>query len=140
LKKLDVQKKIDFYFVYMGLYLIKNQIYSARHLWRRGPDDIKNMDNSFTALWTVGEHLFKRELKLALMALSREWPLFSIDFINDLRRAITLLQNEMIVRTYSVINMQVLHELLGSSSQDELLQSNLISKNSCIFMMFFNYI
>lgn len=59
---------------------------SAKYLWKRIPNDIKTSHPGLPQLWTVGQHMWKRDYPATYAALSAvSWP----DDIAEIMKALS---------------------------------------------------
>ncbi|KAH3762684.1 COP9 signalosome complex subunit 8 [Pelomyxa schiedti] len=49
------------YVVQLALYLILNDLDSAKYFWKRTPSTIKKVNAELSSLWTVGKHMWERD-------------------------------------------------------------------------------
>ncbi|TNN06802.1 COP9 signalosome complex subunit 8 [Schistosoma japonicum] len=112
----------DFYLQYMGLYLIKSDIVSAKFLYKRMPPKIKEQP-SIKCLWNLGRLLWRNDVKsfffLSSQVLSDpKHPDILIQMVKQIRDKQLDLITDLCGRAYSRICIEFLCDYLNVSSKD----------------------
>ena len=64
----DIENE-QFYCIYLALLLAQSDLCSARYLWRRIPDKMKESSTELSSLWSIGQSLWKRDYIAAFASM-----------------------------------------------------------------------
>ena len=114
-----------FFPVYLALFLVNNDIDSARHLWRRTPNYIKTEVIDYKPLWEIGKLLWQRNLAGAYLAMAaHKWSDQVQMLVNQLKSSTKQTTMSLISKAYSQISIDNLCVALALS-REELLLGNI---------------
>ena len=107
------------YRLQLVLYLLQNDLDTARHLWKRIPSHIKHSDSELAALWTLGQNLWSRNYSQFYRAASAfEWSPFLSPLVVRLLVSIRSHLFDLLSRSYSSISLSDASSFLGLSADD----------------------
>jgi len=102
----------------LAVYLLQNDFFNAKLLWKRIPTAAKTADSELSAIWSVGQKVSKSDFAGIYEALRRPWKthdkLMRKMFEVTRRRAI-----DLVAKAYESITVDNLTTLLGTSSEEE---------------------
>ena len=101
----------------MLLYLIQNDLDSARHLWRRAPTNIKNENIEFISLWTIGKKLWQQNIQGTYEELRGHWSDGLKPLIEELKKSIARSSLSLIAGAYSKISIDNISCALNASHE-----------------------
>lgn len=102
----------------LATYLLQNDFYNAKLLWKRIPASLKTPDSELMAMWVVGQKVSQSDYSGIYAALRRPWQTHEKLMEKMLevtrRRAV-----ELVTKAYESIAVDNLTTLLGTSSAEE---------------------
>eukprot|EP00043_Microstomoeca_roanoka_P008058 m.77772 g.77772 ORF g.77772 m.77772 type:complete len:201 (-) comp14080_c0_seq1:376-978(-) len=102
------------YLVFLSAYLIQHDLASARFLWKRIPQSVKQECPELTALWHVGQAMWKDvSAKDALTAYS--WSQLMKAMIAELQEAITSEGFRKIAKIYTAVDIDTVMQMTSMS-------------------------
>jgi len=102
----------------LAVYLLENDFYNAKLLWKRIPAPLKTADSELVAIWAVGQKVSKSDYAGIYEALRRSWKthekLMRTMLEMTRQRAI-----QLVAKAYESIAIENLVTLLGTSTEEE---------------------
>ena len=104
----------------LAIYLLFNDLASAKFLWKRIPNDIKEANTELSIIWLVGKHMWKKNYSdiYAVIESYPAWP-------NHLKKIMKIILDStrqratnLIIKAYSTIQLSDASKLLGLSDAD----------------------
>uniref|UniRef100_A0A6G1SM03 COP9 signalosome complex subunit 8 n=1 Tax=Aceria tosichella TaxID=561515 RepID=A0A6G1SM03_9ACAR len=106
----------------LAIYLLFNDLTSAKFLWKRIPDDVKAANNELSVIWSVGKLMWKKNYSEIYGTIDSipVWP-------NHLKNIMKLISEstrqrviELISKAYSSISLNDASQLLGLNNDETL--------------------
>jgi COP9 signalosome complex subunit 8 len=106
----------------LAIYLLFNDLTSAKFLWKRIPDDVKAANNELSVIWSVGKLMWKKNYSEIYQTIDSipVWP-------NHLKNIMKLISEstrqrviELISKAYSSISLNDASQLLGLNNDETL--------------------
>lgn len=110
----------------LAIYLLFNDLTSARFLWKRIPAEIKEQHNELSIIWLVGKYMWKRNYSeiYAVINSCPTWPNHLKNIMNLILESTRERAKELIAKAYSTILISDASKLLGLSHDDTLVLAN----------------
>lgn len=104
----------------LAIYLLFNDLTSAKFLWKRIPNEIKDENSELSIIWTVGKLMWKKNYAeiYAVINSCSSWPNHLKNIMNLIYESTRERATNLISRAYSSINISDAARLLGLSQQD----------------------
>jgi hypothetical protein len=100
----------------MVVYLLQDDFYGAKYLWKRAPTPIKMETSEFTKVWNVGKHLIQNSIPNAYQLIkSTEWSQSIFNLIQRLHSHLQQYSLNLIQITYTTIKLSEMMNLLDMS-------------------------
>ncbi|XP_044729676.1 COP9 signalosome complex subunit 8 [Chrysoperla carnea] len=118
---------VQVYAQLLAVYLYQNDLCNAKYLWKRIPQNVKNTHSELLQIWSVGQHMWKRDYQSTYSTLSTTtWPEYIKDIMKSLldnvrERAINLIQ-----QSYSSLSINAVSTMTGLTQDD--IKNNILSK------------
>lgn len=106
----------------LAIYLLFNDLTSAKFLWKRIPNDVKEANNELSVIWLVGKHMWSKNYPdiYAVINAYPAWP-------NHLKKIMKIILDStrqratnLIIKAYSTIQLSDASKLLGLPDVDTL--------------------
>lgn len=107
----------------LAIYLLFNDLTSAKFLWKRIPQEIKESNNELAIIWTVGKLMLKKNYS-EIYATIKSFPSWPNHLKNIMRLILESTQQRvtnLINRAYSSISLSTATRILGLSNEDTLM-------------------
>ena len=109
----------DVYKQLLTIYLIDNDVVSAKFLWKRIPEGTKTGNSELGSIWKVGQFLWKRDFENAYSNIeSTEWSSVTKPLMERLRNTLRERMAKLISQAYSVVTVADVVKLLGMGSAE----------------------
>ncbi|CAH8475264.1 unnamed protein product [Heterobilharzia americana] len=113
---------INFYLQYLGLYLIKSDLVSAKFLYKRMPSSMKE-NPSIKCLWSLGRLLWRNDVKsffssISLILSDPRQPDILVQMVKQIREKQLNSTISLVARAYSSVSVEFLRNKLGLLSED----------------------
>lgn len=106
----------------LAIYLLQNDIISAKMLWKRIPASAKQQSAELVRLWAIGQQLFVRDRAAVFQSLnSSQWSAGLTPIMAALAESYRERTVHLISEAYSSIGLEDVGKLLGLS-QEQLLE------------------
>lgn len=113
---------LDLYKKLLMLYLMEFDLINAKFLWKRIPNSLKT-DDELTAIWKIGQHLWKREFTEAYSIISSyQWSDSHKESSQKLYSILQKRMTELVSNAYSIIKFDALAKLLGINDEAAMLE------------------
>ncbi|KAJ0181900.1 hypothetical protein K1T71_002622 [Dendrolimus kikuchii] len=100
----------------LAIYLYQNDLCNAKFLWKRIPQNITSSNPEITAIWAVGQKLWKKDLAGTYQALAAyNWTEPVANIIRALEEKIRERTFNLIGRSYSSISLDTVVTMTGLS-------------------------
>jgi len=107
----------------LAVYLLTNDLPNAKLLWKRIPANLKEETVELKAIWTIARALLERKLSEVYGLLkAHEWPTYIRNIMACLQERTRERVLQLIGQSYSHITVEYFRQLLGVSSEEEILQ------------------
>jgi COP9 signalosome complex subunit 8 len=111
-------KDQPFYAVQLFVHLIKNEMDSARFLWKRIPHDIKKTNAELQAVWKIGKCMWQREYAELYKAFTNTWEPLNKTLAELLLGRVRQQTFELLSKNYTTISAESAATFLGMAPQD----------------------
>lgn len=104
----------------LAIYLLFNDLTSAKFLWKRIPNDVKEANSELSIVWLVGRLLWKRnypEIYGVINSCSK-WPNHLRNIMNLILESTRARAKALISKAYSTILITEASKLLGLSEEE----------------------
>ncbi|XP_065572094.1 COP9 signalosome complex subunit 8-like isoform X2 [Artemia franciscana] len=115
----DSLKNEEFYAHFLLCYLYNEDLCSAKFLWKRIPNDIKEKSSFLQSLWNIGKAMWKKDtvaFHIAIQAV--EWPLSIASIISAIKERYRLETIRVISEAYSALPLSHFANNLGFSLKE----------------------
>lgn len=104
----------------LAIYLLINDLPSAKYLWKRIPDHIKTQNSELTAVWQVGKHLWHHDYPNIYSSITsyQNWPMHLGNIMNLLLESTRNRAKILISKAYSTISLNDCVKLLGQPEEE----------------------
>ncbi|XP_037297646.1 COP9 signalosome complex subunit 8 [Manduca sexta] len=100
----------------LAIYLYQNDLCNAKFLWKRIPQNITSSNPEITAIWSVGQKLWKKDLPGTYQTLAAyNWTEPVANIIRALEEKVRERTLNLIGRSYSSISLDTLVSMTGLS-------------------------
>ena len=110
----------DFYCIFLAVNILCNDLPSARHLWRRIPESVRDSSIELGYLWDITRALWRRDMDSTYRSLDREWPDFLKQIIGDLKEFTIDAEYKRISNAYSCVTTETLRRSGNLKSMEEI--------------------
>lgn len=106
----------------LAIYLLFNDLTSAKFLWKRIPDEIKRDNNELSVIWTVGKMMWKKDYSEIYDTIKSfpMWPIHLKNIMNLILQATRNSAVRLITKAYSTMHISRASSLMGMT-EDEML-------------------
>jgi len=104
----------------LALYLLQNDLCSAKFLWKRIPSDIKAAHEDLEHIWALGQKMWQRDLPAIYECLQREWPDRLKPTMHKILESVRKRTISVVSNAYSSISAQDFSMLVGLSKEKAL--------------------
>ncbi|XP_034829023.1 COP9 signalosome complex subunit 8 [Maniola hyperantus] len=102
----------------LAIYLYQNDLCNAKFLWKRIPQTITSSNPELTAIWAVGQKLWKKNLGATYLALAAyTWTEPVANIIRALEEKVRERAFNLIGRSYSSISLDTVVLMTGLSRE-----------------------
>ncbi|XP_051156281.1 COP9 signalosome complex subunit 8 [Leptopilina boulardi] len=101
----------------LAIYLYQNELCYAKYLWKRIPDNVKSNSAELCHVWTVGQHMWKRDWPAVHAALNVNWSEDVIEVMNALKENVRERAMVLVSEAYSSLHVDVLAGMTGLSGE-----------------------
>lgn len=110
----------------LAIYLLFNDLTSAKFLWKRIPTKIKAANQELSTIWSVGKLMWKRNYSeiYSVIRSAPSWPNHLKNIMNMIAESIRERSISLINKAYSVISITEAASLLGLSKEDTIQMGN----------------
>lgn len=110
----------------LAIYLLLNDLTSAKFLWKRIPDQIKQENDELSTVWQVGKLMWKRNYSEIYQVIKSRptWPNHLRNIMNLITDVTRQRAQLLISRAYSTIEISMASNLLGLSREETLNLAN----------------
>ena len=105
------------YSALLAVYLLQRNTDNAKLLWKRIPADTKKGDATLGRVWTVGQHLWRRNFAEAQKCLAESWPEYVSPIMTEMAKVVQGRVVQLISRAYSNVSLQSVAEMLGCTPE-----------------------
>lgn len=117
------------YAINFAIYLIQNDFYGGKYLWKRAPAILKSEEFDFFHLWSICKHLLQNSIAEAYHIMkTRKWSSNITVLISRFHSILQYRKIELIVSSYSEISLSEISRLLD------------FTPPQCLECNFFNFI
>lgn len=119
--ELDPEKIVTFetYSRLLMVYLIKNNLISAKFLWKRIPINVKQSYPELGKIWQIGQCLWKKQYEQAYLIVSNgEWSSLISPLMTKLSESQQQRMVNLIQRAYATISLTKFGHLIGKREED----------------------
>lgn len=114
---------VNLYTQLLALYVLTDDLMSAKLLWKRIPAEFKEPDSDLSQVWRVASILIRNQLKelpeVYQITQNRNWPPYIKKIINQIGLHMRQRMISLISSSYSHIKLQDVATLTGCSSESE---------------------
>lgn len=106
----------------LAIYLLFNDLTSAKFLWKRIPSQIKEENSELSIIWLVGKLMWKRNFPeiYAVINSCPSWPNHLKNIMNLISESTRQRAGALISKAYSTISISDASKLLGLSNEETL--------------------
>ncbi|GAB6021635.1 hypothetical protein CHUAL_004220 [Chamberlinius hualienensis] len=104
----------------LALYLLQNDLCSAKYLWKRTPQSVKQSTPEIVNVWNVGQKMWLRDFYGIHTALNQEWSENVATIMNSLKEAVRNRAVNLVARAYSSIRIDEFAAMVGLNTQQSL--------------------
>lgn len=116
----DDQPSEKLYAQMLALYILTDDLTSAKFLWMRVPTGIKTENDDLHTIWTIAVHLLKRTpAAIYFLIREREWPPHVKNIMLRIADRVRDQQISLISSAYSDISLTEMTRLTGCGSEEE---------------------
>lgn len=101
----------------LAIYLYQNELCYAKYLWKRIPAGVKCGSAELRHVWTVGQHMWKRDWPAVHAALNINWSEDVAEVMNALKEKVRERAMVLVSEAYSSLDVEVLSGMMGLSSE-----------------------
>jgi len=105
----------------LAIYLLQNDLTSAKFLWKRIPGSAKTSTPELALIWALGQHLWQRDLPAVYTAINHEWSNHVKDIIKGLHESVRQRAVELVGRAYTSISAEDFAQLVGMTVDESIL-------------------
>ncbi|KAI0212014.1 COP9 signalosome complex subunit 8, partial [Lamellibrachia satsuma] len=105
----------------LAIYLLQNDLPSAKFLWKRIPQTIKTENGELLQIWTLGQKMWQRDLPGTYEALHKDWSDNVKSIMAAIQEATRNRVFSLVARAYSYIRAEELASFLGMSVNEAVL-------------------
>ncbi|KAJ8926745.1 hypothetical protein NQ314_020862 [Rhamnusium bicolor] len=100
----------------LAIYLYQNDLCNAKYLWKRIPQNIKASTPELANIWTVGQHMWKRDFPSIYKALnSVTWSETVAHIMKQVQDVVRSRAVDLISQAYSSITLDTVSAMTGLS-------------------------
>lgn len=99
----------------LAIYLLQNDLPSAKFMWKRIPQAIKSENAELSLIWALGQKMWQRDLPATYEALRKDWSDNVKAIMAAIREATRNRVFSLVARAYSYIRAEELASFLGMS-------------------------
>lgn len=116
----DDQPSEKLYAQMLALYILTDDLTSAKFLWMRVPAGIRTENEDLHTIWTIAVHLIKRTpAAVYFLIREREWPPHVKNIMVRIADRVRDQQISLISNAYSDISLSEMTRLTGCGSEEE---------------------
>ena len=106
----------------LAIYLLINDLTSAKFLWKRIPDDIKAANAELSLIWSVGKLMWKKNYAEIYKTINScpTWPNHLKNIMKLILESTRQRVTELISKAYSSISLKDATNLLGCTEEETL--------------------
>lgn len=106
----------------LAIYLLFNDLTSAKFLWKRIPGQIKSENDELSIIWLVGKLMWKRNYSEIYGVINScpTWPNHLKNIMNLILESTRQRAKSLISRAYSTITLTDASKMLGLSNEETL--------------------
>lgn len=99
----------------LAIYLLFNDLTSAKFLWKRIPEETKNDNAELSLIWSVGKALWKKDHAEVYTVIGScpAWPNHLKNIMNLIVESTRRRAEELIIKAYSTIHINEISKLMG---------------------------
>lgn len=103
----------------LAIYILFNDLTSAKLLWKRIPDEIKQENVELSVIWSVGRYMWKKEYPEIYKAIGScpLWPNHLKNIMNLIIETTRKRAEELITKAYSTVRLTQVANLLGLTEE-----------------------
>ncbi|XP_043466812.1 COP9 signalosome complex subunit 8 [Leptopilina heterotoma] len=101
----------------LAIYLYQNELCYAKYLWKRIPDSVKSSSAELCHVWTVGQHMWKRDWPAVHAALNVNWSEDVDEVMNALKENVRERAMVLVSEAYSSLDVEILAGMTGLSGE-----------------------
>lgn len=106
----------------LAIYLLFNDLTSAKFLWKRIPNEIKVVNKELSVIWTVGKLMWKKNYSEIYKTINScpSWPNHLKNIMKLILESTRQRVTNLIARAYSTITLNDASRLLGLTNEETL--------------------
>lgn len=104
----------------LAIYLLFNDLTSAKFLWKRIPDEIKDQNSELSIIWSVGKMMWKKNYAeiYDIVKSCPSWPNHLKNIMNLILQSTRNAAAKLITKAYSTIHISNASRLLGMTNEE----------------------
>ncbi|KAF5282720.1 hypothetical protein FQR65_LT02717 [Abscondita terminalis] len=102
----------------LAIYLYQNDLCNAKYLWKRIPINVKSSNPELGNIWTVGQHMWKRDFPSIYKALNAvTWSDSVAEIMKILHEKVRSRAIDIIEQAYSSITLDMVAAMTGLANE-----------------------